>query len=134
MFVFIFSVAVSICFCSVVSIAQNHKKFDTFTYITCSVLGACLLLLCFLISRQPQSENRPTFHVIPVIITSIINLFLFSIYIYITRPCTKRDSFCLENMKARMYAERDDGLWHIWNAAFFALKMFKKLFQSCGIV
>lgn len=63
-FFFFVSVVVSICFCSSVSIAQAEGKFSMVTYAACSVSGVCLLVLCYSLSRQPQSTNRPTFHVI----------------------------------------------------------------------
>lgn len=62
--VFFSLVVVSICFCSSISIAQKQGKFNTVTGTACIFFGVCLLVLCYSLSRQPQSSNRPTFHVI----------------------------------------------------------------------
>ncbi|KAL5238581.1 hypothetical protein ACI65C_005991 [Semiaphis heraclei] len=73
---------VSVCFCSSVSIAQNEGKFNMFTYVTCIVSGVCLLVLCYSLSRQPQSTNRPTFHVplVPFVpcLSVVLNIYLMT--------------------------------------------------------
>lgn len=77
---FLISVVISICFCSSISYAQSVGEFNTTMYTTCGVLGMCLLLLCYSLSRQPQSSNQPTFHV-NIIMTCVFNLCSFYVSI-----------------------------------------------------
>uniref|UniRef100_A0A2S2P1M6 Low affinity cationic amino acid transporter 2 n=1 Tax=Schizaphis graminum TaxID=13262 RepID=A0A2S2P1M6_SCHGA len=76
------SVVVSICFCSAVSIVQNEGKFNTVTCAACIFFGVCLLVLCYSLSRQPQSTNRPTFHVpcVPFVpcLSVVLNIYLMT--------------------------------------------------------
>ncbi|XP_008187866.1 cationic amino acid transporter 2 isoform X1 [Acyrthosiphon pisum] len=73
---------VAICFCSSVSIAQTEGKFNMITYAACSVSGVLLLVLCYSLSRQPQSTNRPTFHVpcVPFVpcLSVVLNIYLMT--------------------------------------------------------
>lgn len=74
------SVAISVCFCSAISYAQSVGELNTTMYTTCGVLGVCLLLLGYSLSRQPQSSNKPTFHVNIIMTCVFIRVFFLLQY------------------------------------------------------
>ncbi|XP_050439963.1 cationic amino acid transporter 2-like [Adelges cooleyi] len=72
----------AICFTGTITFVQTYSEFSKEAYILIITLGGCLIVLGYLLSRQPKSSNRPMFMVplVPFVpcLSIILNLYLMT--------------------------------------------------------